>query len=243
MNGPMTPYGLALRAYFEGQTGAKLRIRRDDGFETKIPVEHFFRGEAEFGSIETSALERCRGHVLDAGAGTGVHSLALQSRGVPVTAVDIDPHAVAIMTRRGVREVRRADVLVYDGGSFDTLLMLGHGIGIVGDLEGLGAFLEHAHCLVRPGGRILFDSLDVTRTDNPVNLAYHEANRRAGKYVGEIRIQFEYEESTGPMCGWLHVDSRTLAEHADRAGWTCEIVVEEESGDYLARLRRRRWSN
>ena len=137
----MTPYGLALRAYFDGQTQAEVLIRRDDGVEAPLPMSHFFREEAEFTPIEAAALERCRGQVLDIGAGSGIHSLVLQSRGLSVTAIDVSPQAVAVMTARGVRVAHHADVFKYQGGPFDTLLLLGHGIGIVEDLEGL----SHGH--------------------------------------------------------------------------------------------------
>jgi hypothetical protein len=76
----------------------------------------------------------------------------------------------------------------------------------------------------------------VRRTDDPGHLTYHEANRRAGRYIGQNRLQFEYRGTTGPYCGWLHVDPETLAEWAAQGGWECEPILVEESGDYLARL-------
>jgi hypothetical protein len=36
----------------------------------------------------------------------------------------------------------------------------------------------------------LFFRDEATFTDDPENLAYREANRRAGRYIGEIRTQF-----------------------------------------------------
>ena len=203
----------------------------------------FFRTAAEFTSIELAALDRCRGHVLDVGAGSGVHSLFLQARGQRVTAIDIDSQAVMVMEERGVQDVQCADVLEYDGGPFDTLMMLGHGVGMVEDLAGLSRFLDRARRLTRGGGRLLLHSLDVTRTRDPEHLSYHEANRRAGRYVGEIRMRFEYDGSRGPYCGWLHVDPRTLEEQAKRAGWSMETIVDEESGDYLASLAPNRMSS
>lgn len=235
----LTPHGLALLAYFEGDSDARLVIRRDDGVETPLPARHFFRAPAEFTDVERAALDLCEGRVLDVGAGTGLHALELQSRGLAVTALDIDRHAAEIMARRGVRDVRRADIFSFEGGPFDTLLMLGHGIGMVGDVRGLDSFLARARRLTHDSGQLLVHSLDVRRTDDPGHLAYHEANRRAGRYIGEIRIRFEYEGRSGPYCGWLHVDRETLGGHAERAGWACEIVLEHDSGDYLARLTRR----
>lgn len=232
----MEPYGLALLAYCEGDAEAQLIVRRDDGTEAPLPASQFFRPPEQFFPIEVGALERCRGHVLDIGAGTGLHSLVLQSRGLAVTAIDISPEAVAIMREAGVEDARRVDVFGFDDGPFDTLLMLGHGIGIVEDLGGLDRFLAHAQRLVRSDGHVLLHSNDVRKTKDPGNLAYHEANRRAGRYIGEIRMQFIFGNEVGPVCGWLHVDPETLGHHAEQSGWACAVVVEEESGDYLARL-------
>jgi len=232
----MTPYGLALLAYFEGQLGAEVTVRRDDGLETSMPVKPFFRMPTEFTPIDTAAMVNCRGHVLDIGAGTGIQSLILQSKGLPVTAIDIDPQAVSIMIRRGVQVAVQADILNYHGGPFDTLLMLGHGIGMVGDIKGLDKFLLLAHGLIHSNGQILLDSLDVRKSTDINNLAYHDSNRRSGHYIGETRFQMEFQGIKGPFCDWLHVDHHTLADHAIRAGWNCEIILELESGDYLARL-------
>ena len=232
----MEVHGAALWAYFKGETGAELIVRTDAGRESPVPVRHFFRTPPEFTVLENAALARCAGRVLDAGAGSGLHSLALQEMGLAVTAVNISPQAVEIMRRRGVRDVHCADILSYQGGPFDTLLMLGHGLGITESLAGLNRFLAHARCLVSSGGQLLADSLDVRVTPEPENLAYHEANRRAGRYIGEIGIQLEYARRIGPYCGWLHVDAETLADHAAAYGWKCEVIAADNAGNYAARL-------
>jgi SAM-dependent methyltransferase len=236
----MTPYGLALLAFLQGDAQANLIIRRDDGVEGSLPVSHFFRQPGQFTTIEDTALGLSHGQVLDIGAGAGIHSLVLQSRGLRVTAIDLSPQAVEIMVRRGVVDVQCGDIFSFQGGLFDTLLMLGHGIGLVENRQGLERFLQQVGGLLRPGGQLLLDSLDVRRTQDPSHLAYQEANRRAGRYPGEIRMQFAYNGQAGPYCGWLHVDAQTLGEQARQRGWGCEVVIEEESGDYLARLTRMR---
>ncbi|MHC4505514.1 MAG: class I SAM-dependent methyltransferase, partial [Planctomycetota bacterium] len=100
----MAPYGAALRAFFEGDAGAELVLRRDDGWEGRLPVSRFFRKPPEFTRVEKAAIERCCGHVLDVGAGTGLHSLALQDQGARVTAIDVSAPAVEVMSRRGVAD-------------------------------------------------------------------------------------------------------------------------------------------
>ncbi|MDH3367195.1 MAG: methyltransferase domain-containing protein [Gemmatimonadota bacterium] len=234
----MAPHGRALLAYSDGDLDAELLVRRGDGREEHLSVRYFFRPPEEFTTIETTALAQSRGRVLDVGAGSGLHSLALQSDGMTVTAIDLTSEAVAVMARRGVLDARQADVFRFHDGPFDTLLMLGHGIGMVQDLAGLDRFLAHARGLVSDGGQLLVHTVDPTRTDDPAHLAYHEASRRAGRYIGEIELQFEFEGERGAACRWLILDEPTLRRHAEAAGWDCEILREEETGDYLARLAR-----
>lgn len=232
----MTPYGLALLDYFEGDTSANVVVQREDGVRGDLPIDFFFRTPAGFSQLEQAALALCRGEVLDVGAGAGCHSLALQERGIKVWAIDVSPQGVVIMSKRGVKNVQRADVFRFRAGPFDTLFLIAHGIGIAANLAGLDRLLRHAHHLVKPDGQILCDSLDVRGTTDPVHLAYHEYNRKAGRYFGEIRMQFEYKGQLGPLFSWLHVDAGTLNEHAQKAGWSCRIVRREENGDYLAQL-------
>jgi SAM-dependent methyltransferase len=232
----MDPFGAALAAFADGDTGAELILRRDDGVEGRLPVSYFFRGPLEFTPIETAAIDHCAGRVLDAGAGSGLHSLALQEQGLPVTAIDVSARAVEVMTRRGVVDVQLVDLFACTSGPFDTVLMMGHGIGMVESLAGLDRFLVEMRGLLVGAGQVLLDSLDVRVTDDPRNLAYHEANRRAGRYIGEIHLETEFRGNPGPTYSWLHVDAETLRDHAARAGWKCEVILEQDTGDYLARL-------
>lgn len=235
----MSPYGSALLDFFNGDanSSAKVIVHRDDGSKGDSPISLFFRTPSDFSPIERTALDLCRGYVLDVGAGAGCHSLVLQERGLSVCAIDVCPQAVEIMSKRGVKEVHCAGIFEFTGGPFDTMLMMCHGIGIVETLSGLDHFLDCAHKLLKPDGQVLFDSVDVRCTDKPRHLAYQEANRRADRYIGEYRTRFEYRGQRGPFLGFLNVDPETLMDHARKTGWFCEIIRQEEGGDYLARLK------
>ena len=232
----MEPYGQALLDYLHGDVSANVVVHRDDGYTGDMAASIYFRKLSDFSHLERTAMKLCGGDVLDIGAGAGCHSLALQDQGMRVLAIDVSPQAIEIMVKRGVKDVLCVDVFEFHEKRFDTLLMMLHGIGMVQTLSGLDHFLRHAHRLLIPDGQILFDSLDVRCTDDPRHLAYQEANRRAGLYFGEIRMQFEYKGKTGPLFGWLHVDPETLTDHAGQSGWFCELVYREDGGDYLAQL-------
>lgn len=232
----MRPFGRALLAYAGGAEDAHLVLSREDGLDVSMPIRAFFRFPQEFSSLEQEALARCSGRVLDAGAGSGLHTLWLQQHHHRVVAIDLCREAVHVMRQRGVLDAREQDVLEVDG-TFDTVVLLGHGIGMVGDLSGLTRWLERCLTLC-PSGPILIHSTDVTKTTDPDHLAYHEVNRRLGRYVGQIRLRLRFRDVVGPFYDWLLIDPATLDDRARSVGWTCEIVAQEPSGEYLAQLTR-----
>lgn len=235
-NASMKPYGLALLDYFNGNTDAVLLYQRDDGFVEQGPVSIFFRKPSEFFKHEHKALDLCYGHVLDIGAGAGIHSLALQNRDLKVTAIDISPEAVNIMSGSGVKDVHCSDIHDFKGKTFDTLLLLGRGIGMVGNLKGLKNFLVDIRALIKKGGQLLLNSCDVSNTSSPDHISYHELNIKAGRYKGEIGMRLQYKNVVGESFSWLHVDPKTLSEYASKTGWNMEVIDQEEDGNYLTRL-------
>ncbi len=236
-NDAMDPHGAALLAYLEGDRDAAITIHRDDGHADVVHAKHFFR-PADFGVADRLALEAARGHVLDVGGGAGVHSLALQDRGLRVTAIDTSSQAVEVMRRRGVRDIACSSLLDYAGGPFDTVLMLGHGAGIAGTMDGLDQLLLRVTSLLAPDGQLLVDSLDVRKTADPAHLAYHDRNRRLGRGAGETRLRLHFRDLVGSEVEWLHVDPDALEALARTRGWASQVLTADEAGNYLAKLAR-----
>ena len=241
------PHGLAIRDYAAGDRQAAVIAHRSDGAVYPMPARVFFRSPRAFPALERLAIAECRGRVLDIGAGAGCHALALQARGLAVTALDVSPAAVRVMRARGVRDARVADVFRFDpfarreSGSppYGTLLMMMNGIAIARTLAGLRRFLRRVRRWIPADGRLLLDSMDVRRDDgySRVELA---RSRARGRYFGEIRYRFEYRGRRGPNFPTLFVDARTLLREAARVGWRGQVLFEEEDGGYLARLSPRR---
>ena len=230
------PHAAAMEAYFRGKQDAVLVVY-DDFERDEVPVSYFFRPPEQFPPLEQLALELCRGRVLDVGAGSGCHSLALQERGFEVTAIEILPPLVRILKERGIRDVRQASWMDVEAEPFDTVLMMMNGLGLTETLAGLRRFFSEARRLVRRGGQVLADSTDV-RARLDVEAGRTGALERAdGRYVGELHFQVEYEGRKGDPFPQLYVDANSLIRHAREAGWDCEIVLEpDEYGHYLARL-------
>jgi SAM-dependent methyltransferase len=236
---PLEPHGRALWDYFQGDHDAAIRLRSSLNEDDPIPTEVFFRGPDSFFPFEEYAIELCRGRVLDAGAGTGVHSLVLQERGLDVTAVEILPQALEILRRRGVHNVVEGDMFALDLEPFDTVLMLMNGIGPVGTLAGLDRFLATAGRLVAPGGQILVDSAaPVVHETTVLPAAGAWPPPTEDGYPGEAWIELEYRGEAGAPFRELYVDAETLASRAERAGWACTIGFTHAEVAYVARLAR-----
>ena len=231
----MRPLGLAIKDFYAGDNTAEVKLYRDDGTVNNLAISAFFRGATDF-QLDKIALDNCRGRILDVGAGVGIHSLYLQKNGLSVWAMDVSPEACQVMRQRGIKKVKCASFADFQAEPFDTLLILGRSICMVETLDGLHDFLVDARRLVENGGQILLNSLDVTRTKDPQNIAYHQANKQAGRYFGEIRVHLEYKETKGPAVGMLHVDQATLSRYAADAGWTFDVLLQEQDGNYLAVL-------
>ena len=231
-----TPHEQAMRAYHRGDRDASLVVY-DDYERDEVPVAYFFRQEEEFPELEQVALRHCRGRVLDVGAGSGCHTLALQERGLEVTAIEVLPGLVEILRERGVRDARVATWMDLEAEPFDTVLMMMNGLGLAETLPGLQGFFRDARRLVKPDGQVLAGSTDVR--------VYMEAKagqsgrpvRPDGRYLGELHFQLEFQGRKGPPFGQLYVDPETLGQYARREGWSCELLLApDEYGHYLARL-------
>ena len=229
------PMGAAIRDFYETGKAARLRVFATGFDEDELPVATLFREEEGMPLLEKQALSLCKGHVLDVGAGAGCHSLALQAKGMQVTAIDISPNSVEVMRQRGVKVALESDL--YDEcfmGQYDTVLMLMNGSGIIGRLEGMSKFFHRMKQLLAPEGFILMDSSDLRyifeNEDGSLDIDLNDG------YYGEMNYRMQYKGIKGEPFDWLYVDFSTLSYYAEQNGFVAELVAEGEHYDYLVRL-------
>lgn len=229
------PMGAAIRDYFRQGKSAQLKVLSSLFDDDEMPVAHLFRSYHEMPPLEQRALNEARGKVLDVGAGAGCHALALQERGLDVTAVDISPLSCETMKERGVANVECVNIFNQRFQErFDTLLLLMNGTGIAGKLSRLPQLLSRLKQLMNPGAQILIDSSDL-------RYVYEDENGVLdvdldGAYYGEVDYQMTYRNIKGKRFDWLYADSVVLAECCRQCGLKCEILVQGQHYDYLARI-------
>jgi len=212
-------------------------VHTDLWVDEPTPVEEFYRPDDQpLPELEETALGLCRGRTLDIGAGAGRHALDLQRRGIEVTAIDVAPEAVDIMRERGVTDARNGDFTAVTGERFDTILLLMHGIGLVGTLEGLTSFFKEAQNHLEKNGRIVFDSADLGIVMPEQFDEGLDEWRSGGLYPGEVEYRLSYGKLEGEPYPWLFVDPVTLADYAQAAGLRSEVVARGARGSFLARV-------
>lgn len=221
--------GQAIADYYNYERDQTLWVHDTHGPKVPMPVAVYFRAEKDMPELELEALRHCSGKVLDIGAGAGSHALALQDRGITVTAIDISPRAVATMSMRGVERAFTRDVFSLTGDRYDTLLLMMNGIGLCSNLQGLHRFLKHAKTLLAPGGQLIFDSSDVA-------YLYEDGIPAMAHYYGEVKCRYEYKKQKTDWFTWLYVDRGTLATIAAEEGFATTILFEDNDDQYLARL-------
>ncbi|WP_396140740.1 class I SAM-dependent methyltransferase [Flavobacterium sp.] len=200
----------------------------------EMRVDYLFRSFNEMPKLEKKALQLCKGKVLDVGCGAGSHSLYLQEKGFEVTAIDISENAIKACKLRGLNDVRVQNILDLENESFDTILLLMNGTGIFRTLLATSNYLQKLKSLLNPNGQILIDSSDIIYMfDEDADGSYLVP---ADGYYGELTFTISYKNETEESFPWLYLDYNTLQNAAQSNGLECELIIDGEHFDYLARL-------
>jgi SAM-dependent methyltransferase len=214
--------------------------------QDKMDVAYLFRSFDEMPLLEQKALQLCTGKILDVGCGAGSHALYLQEKGFDVTAIDISENAVKTCLLRGITNAKVQNILDLDADTsialsltnqnnkFDTILLLMNGTGIFGTLAETSKYLQKLKSLLKSNGQILIDSSDIIYMfDQEEDGSYLVP---ADSYYGELTFTIQYKGETEEAFPWLYLDYNTLQNAAHDNGLQCELIMEGNHFDYLARI-------
>ncbi|MEH6747666.1 MAG: class I SAM-dependent methyltransferase [Maribacter arcticus] len=227
--------GAALLDYQQGNYSEDITTYSSLDEEDQLPLPYMFRSFKDMPKLEQKALKICQGEILDVGCGAGSHSLYLQNKGLSVTSLDNSPGAIEVSKQRGLKNTINENLLNFEGKIYDTILILMNGVGLAGTLNGLEKFFAKLKSLLKTDGQILLDSSDIIYMfENDEDGGYwipEDVN-----YYGEVNFSMKYKNKKSAPFPWLYVDYNTLQRAANYSNLHCELVMEGEHYDYLARL-------
>ena len=200
----------------------------------EMPVEYLFRDFKAMPKLEQKALQHAKGKILDVGCGAGSHAIYLQEKGFDVTAIDISANAIHACKLRGLKTARVQHVLEVENETFDTILLLMNGTGIFETLAETSKYIKKLKSLLNPNGQILIDSSDIIYMydQNPDGSYILPADG----YYGELTFTISYKNETEEAFPWLYLDYNTFQNAAFANGLQCQLILEGEHFDYLAKL-------
>ena len=229
-------FGKAILDYQTNNSPEDLITETTISEEDEMSVAYLFRSFSEMPQLEQKALELAKGKVLDVGCGAGSHGLYLQNeKGLEVIAIDISENAIKACQLRGLTNAKVVNILDLDvNEKFDTILLLMNGTGIFGKLKNVSQYFQKSKSLLNENGQILIDSSDI--------IYMFDEDEDGGKwisgddYYGELEFTLTYKGEKEASFPWLYLDYNTLQNAAHANGLECELVLEGEHYDYLAKL-------
>lgn len=228
-------FGKAILDYQTNNSPEDLITETSISEADEMSVAYLFRSYAEMPKLEQKALQLANGNVLDVGCGAGSHALYLQEKGFDVTAIDISANAIKACELRGLKNAKVQDIMQLEGDKFDTILLLMNGAGMCGKLKNIPNFLQKLKALLTDEGQILVDSSDI--------IYMFDEDEDGGKwiptdvdYYGEVIFDIAYKGEKEASFDWMYIDYNTLQNAAIANGLQCELILEGEHFDYLAKL-------
>jgi SAM-dependent methyltransferase len=212
-------------------------FERDDGMLTVNDAVMYLAEDHTWPGIDQRAPLAATGRVLDLGCGAGRHTHVLRRRGIEVRGVDASPGVIAVARSLGV-DADLADLNALPGelGTFDTFLLLGGNLGLLGGRDTGRRVLTSLTRLARPGARLIGTAVNPYRLTDPAHRQYGEGNIAAGRMFGQHRMRARFRNLAGDWFDLLLLSPDELGELTEGTGWTLGDV-EEEGPMYVATLR------
>lgn len=227
------PIGQAILDYAKTGRSEDIIVKSDLCDDDVIPSAYLFRSYDEMPRIEKVALSKCKGKIIDIGAGAGPHASYLIKKGHSVKCIDISPGSIEYLASLGI-DAERTNLIGVDEKKYDTILMLMNGIGISGTLSNLESTLIATKAILNKNGKIICDSCDIKYLyEDEEGGMWVDLNT---EYYGNFKFQMHYGKHTSEWFNWLYVDYDNLTTIAEKAGFSITKLAEQEN-QYLVELK------
>lgn len=227
------PFGQACLAYLKGIRGLEIKVKSDHTKDDYLPVDYLFRSFNEMPLLEQTALNLCKGKVLDIGAGAGCHSKWLMEHDFEVLSIDQSPGVIEALQLQGLNFKHIDFFHLEETNKYNTLLALMNGTGISGTEKKFPEFLNKCKKLLAKDGQLLIDSSDVLylfEKENQLNGGSKE------KYYGQVKYQMEFDNEQTDWFDWIYFSYEKLKGICEKNGMSCDYIFEGSTHDYLVKI-------
>jgi SAM-dependent methyltransferase len=235
-------YGQAMLDHFHGKEAWEI-VERDDGFfMIGAGPGLYFAPFEEWREPEQRAMGHVRGRVLDVGCGAGRVALHLQGLDHEVVGIDVSPAAIETCRLRGVADARAMSIDDVDSslGTFDTIVMLGGNLGLLGDRERGRRILGNLADMTSDDGLIVGASRDRTTSTDPDIVDYFTKNLAEGRLSGQGCIRIRYRKFVTEWFDFLRMTVGELADLLSVTGWRIQQTISSDDSLYVAVLEKDR---
>jgi hypothetical protein len=161
--------------------------------------------------------------------------------GLPVTALDVSPGAIDVCVQRGVNCCFTGTVMQYaqtpSAGRFNTFLLYGNNLALLGSRRDAVAFLAVLHTLAEPGARIVGQNSAAFLSDHAQDVRYRKWNRLRGRMPGQQRVRVLYGELRSAWVDRLFCTVEELSAVVAGTGWRIDDSITGSDERYLVTLR------
>lgn len=213
-------YGHAYRKVVEDRVDPRLvdmiyQHEQPDGglSEEKDDAAFYFAAQEQWCPSEVLGCRWVRGRTLDIGCGAGRHALPIVEAGNDVVGLEPSADAVFAARRRGI-DARLGDLRAppADLGTFDTFLLLGGGLELLGVAEDPKDVLAALASIARPGAQIIGNFAVVTEGESA-----GEVPLRGGLRHLRYRLRVGYRGVLTDWSEWVGMSFFDNSEEFDNA--------------------------
>jgi SAM-dependent methyltransferase len=233
-------YGQMMLDYLRGHIGFEI-VEHDDGhFGIGAGPRLYFSEYDAWRQTERDAMSYVSGRVLDIGCGAGRFMVWLRDLGHEVVGIDISPGAVEVCRRRGLPSTYPLSIGQVSRrlGVFDTVLMLGGNLALLGPRDQAKRNLARLHRVTSPAGRVIGANRDWTTSRDEETRNKAAANLRSGRISGEHRTRIRYKTFATPFFTSSRMSVDELRALAEGTGWFVGEVLDRNEGIYIAVLEK-----
>lgn len=231
-------YGQMMLDYLRDGSGYEV-VEHDDGFVgIGAGPRLYFADFDAWRQTERDAMAHVCGRVLDVGCGAGRFMLWLRDRGHEVVGVDISPGAIEACRLQGLTETHVLSVgrVSRRLGSFDTVLLLGGNMALLGPWEQARRNLVRLRSVASPGARLVGANRDVTVSADVHLRERIDDNHSHNRFSGEHRSRIRYRTFTTPYFTSARMSVAELRDLVANTGWSVTDVLDRGEGIYIAVL-------